>query len=131
ASEAQLDFPIVYTSATLRTATLKLEQPGTDVAPLFDTIVKRIPPPVVKPDDSLQILVLALAFDTYKGKMGIGKIHAGSLKRQQPIMRMTPAGERITGNASAVLAYQGLERVEIDSAISGDIVAVCGFDEVG
>jgi GTP-binding protein len=131
ASEKQLDFPIIYTSATLGTATLDLATPGTDIAPLFDTIVARCPAPTVRPDEPLQILVLALAYETFKGKMGIGKIHAGSIKPRQPILRMTPDGQKITGTATAVLAYQGLERVEIDGASSGEIVAVAGFDEVG
>jgi len=131
ASSAQLDFPIVYTSAVLGTATLDINTPGTDVAPLFDTIVARIPPPSVIPDDTLQILVLALAYDPFKGKMGIGKIHSGSIKRSQPLMRMAVDGTRQTGNALAILAYQGLERTEIESADCGEIVAVAGFGEIG
>ena len=130
ASSAQLDFPIVYTSATQATATLDPRQPGTDVAPLFDAIVARIPAPTVLPDEPLQILVLALAYDPFKGKMGIGKIHAGSLRRQQPVLRLTPDGRQEARTATTVLAYQGLERVEIESAASGDIVAVAGFDEI-
>ena len=130
ASSAQLDFPIVYTSATQGTATLDINQPGTDVTPLFDTVVSRIPPPTVLPDDPLQLLVLALAYDPFKGKMGIGKIHAGSLKKQQPLMRLAVDGSRQTGSALALLAYQGLERVEIESAQSGDIVAVAGFADI-
>jgi len=131
ASSAQLDFPIVYTCATQGTATLELARPGTDVTPLFETIVSRIPPPTVRPDEPLQLLVLALAYDTYKGKMGIGKIHAGSIRKAQPLLRLTVDGRQERANASAVLAYQGLERIETDSATSGDIVAVAGFDEVG
>ncbi len=131
ASPHQLDFPIVYTSATQGTATLDLANPGTDVVPLFETIVARIPPPSVMPDDSLQLLVLALAYDPFKGKMGIGKIHAGSIKRSQPLMRIAVDGTRQTGNASAILAYQGLERVETESAGCGEIVAVAGFADVG
>jgi len=131
ASSAQLDFPIVYTSATEATATLDLKTPGVDVAPLFETIIARIPPPTVLLDEPLQILVLALAYDTFKGKMGIGKIHAGSLKRQQPLLRLTPDGRQQAGVVTAVLAYQGLERVEIEAAEPGEIVAVAGFDEVG
>src|SRR3989338_8196568 len=131
ASSAQLDFPIVYTSATQGTATLNLQQPGADVAPLFDTIVARIPPPTVLPDEPLQILAPALAYDSFKGKMGIGKIHAGSIKRGQPLMRLAVDGRRETGNAMAVLAYQGLERVEIEAAEAGEIVAVAGFGEIG
>ncbi len=121
----------MYTSATEGTATLDLRQPGVDIAPLFETIIARIPAPTVLPDEPLQILVLALAYDSFKGKMGIGKIHAGSLTRQQPLLRLAADGHQQAGLATAVLAYQGLERVEIDVAQSGEIVAVAGFDEVG
>lgn len=131
ASSAQLDFPIVYTSATQGTATLDPHTPGTDVTPLFETIIARIPAPTVLPDEPLQILVLALAYDPFKGKMGIGKIHAGSIRRNQPLMRLAVDGSRQTGTALALLAYQGLERVEIESAESGEIVAVAGFAEIG
>ncbi len=131
ASSEQLDFPILYTSATQGTATLDLRKIGPDIAPLFETIIARIPKPKVLPDEPLQMLVLALAYDSFKGKMGIGKIHAGSLKRQQPILRLTADGQKQAGLATAVLAYQGLERVEIEAAESGEIVAVAGFDEVG
>ena len=130
ASSTQLDFPIVYTCATQGTATLEMRHPGTDLAPLFETITARIPAPTVLPDEPFQLLVLALAYDAFKGKMGIGKIHAGSLKRQQPLLRLGADGGRHAGVATAVLAYQGLERVEIDSAQSGEIVAVAGFDDV-
>ena len=131
ASSAQLDFPIVYTSATHGTATLDLRQPSTDVAPLFETIIAKMPPPTVVPDEPLQLLVLALAYDPFKGKMGIGKIHAGAIRRQQPLLRLSPDGRREVKPAMAVLAYQGLERVEIDSADAGEIVAVAGFEEIG
>ena len=130
ASSVQHDFPIVYTSAVQGTATLDPAKPGEDLAPLFATIVERIPAPHVLPDEPLQILVLALAYDTFKGKMGIGKISAGSLKTGQPILRLSPDGRREMGTAMALLAYQGLERVEIPSADSGEIVAVAGFGEV-
>ncbi|MBI3615375.1 MAG: translational GTPase TypA [Candidatus Omnitrophica bacterium] len=131
ASSAQLDFPVVYTCATLGTATLHLEKPGADVAPLFETILERIPAPNVLPDEPLQILVLALAYDSFRGKMGIGKIHAGTIRKNQPVMRCAAGGSRQTGTAAGIFAYQGLERVEIEAADSGEIVAVAGFDEVG
>ena len=131
ASSTQLDFPIVYTSATQGTATLDVRTPGADIAPLFETIIARIPPPTVVPDAPLQLLVLALAYDAFKSKMGIGKIHAGSLARQQPLLRMAADGRQLAGVATAILAYQGLERVEVDEASAGEIVAVAGFDEIG
>ena len=131
AASAQLDFPLVYTCATRGTATLDLRQPGEDLAPLFETIVARIPAPTVIPDEPFQLLVLALAYDSFKGKMGIGKIHAGSLSSRQPLVCLAAGGRRQEGVATALLAYQGLERVEIESAQAGEIVAVAGFDDVG
>jgi GTP-binding protein len=131
ASSAQLDFPIVYTSATQGTATRDVATPGADVSALFETVIERIPAPAVKPEEPLQLLVLALAYDPYKGKMGIGKIHAGSIRAQQPILRLTPDGRREAGTATAVLAYQGLERADVGGAECGEIVAVAGFQEIG
>jgi len=131
ASSAQLDFPIVYASGIQGVATLDMHQPGRDLEPLFETVVARIPPPTVVPDEPLQILVLALAYDSFKGKMGIGKISAGSIRKGQPLMRIAADGTRQTGTAMAILAYQGLERIEIDSADAGEIVAVAGLSEVG
>jgi len=130
ATSEQLDFPIVYTSAINGTATTDLHKPGTDITPLFDTILKRIPAPDVLPDEPLQLLVLALAHDSFKGKMGIGKIVGGSLRRGQSVMRVTREGDQQTRNVTALLAYQGLERLEIPDAQSGEIVAVAGFDEI-
>ncbi len=130
ASSQQLDFPIVYTSAILGTATLDLQRPGADIAPLFETIIARIPPPIAIPDAPLQILVLALAYDSFKGKMGIGKIHAGAIRRGQPLMRLSADGSRQRATAMAILAYRGLDRVEIEEAGCGEIVAVAGFEQV-
>ncbi len=132
ASSDQLDFPIVYTSATQETAALDLNRPGENLAPLFDTILAKIPAPTVASEEPLQLLVLALAYDPFKGKMGIGKIHAGSIRRGQPVVRLAAAGGGQTaGTATALLAYEGLERVEIESACAGEIIAVAGFSEVG
>lgn len=130
ATSEQLDFPIVYTSATARTATLDYNQPGTDIVPLFETIIERIPAPTVLPGEPLQVLVLALAYDSFKGKMGIGKIHAGSLRQGQKILRMSVDGGKEASTASAILAYKGLQRVEVPYAESGEIVAIAGFEEI-
>jgi GTP-binding protein len=130
ASSAQLDFPIIYTSGIRGTATLHMHEPGTDLTALFELIIQRVPPPTVLPDEALQILVLALAYDNFKGKMGIGKIAAGSIKRGQSIMRMAIDGSRETGQVLALLAYRGLDRVEIESAECGEIVAVAGLEQI-
>ena len=130
ASSRQLDFSIIYTSGLRGTATLDLHKPGTDMTPLFETIVQRIPAPAVAPDEPLQILVLALAYDTFLGKMGIGKVQAGGLRKGQPILRLGVGGRKESSTASALFVYQGLERVQTEAVASGEIVAVAGFSQV-
>ena len=86
ATDEQLDFPIVYTSAIKGIATLDVNKPGTDIAPLLDTVLAQIPAPAINADAPLQILVLALLYDSYKGKMGVGKVQSGSIARRQSVL---------------------------------------------
>ena len=97
---------------------------------LRDTILTRIPPPTAHPDQPLQLLVLALAYDDYKGKIGIGKIHAGSIRMGQPVMRITRDGALVPGVATAILAYEGLDRQAVETAVAGDIVGIVGLPDV-
>ncbi len=131
ASDAQLDFPIVYTSALQGTASLDPEKPGTDITPLLDTILGKIPPPAIGQDRPLQLLVLALAHDPYKGKMGIGKLLSSTLTKRQALVRIKTDGTLIPGKATDLLVFEGLERKEVDQVEAGEIVAVAGFPEIG
>src|SRR2546428_3427863 len=114
ASDDQLDFPIVYTSALQGTASLDPEKPGVDIAPLLDTILGKIPPPAIGQDRPLQLLVLALAHDPYKGKMGIGKLLSSTLTKRQALVRIKTDGTLIPGKATDLLVFEGLERKEVD-----------------
>ncbi|MGH7168579.1 MAG: GTP-binding protein, partial [Nitrospiraceae bacterium] len=131
ATNAQLDFPVVYTSAINGTATLDLNKPGTDIAPLLDAILEQIPAPAIHADAPLQILVLALAYDSYKGKMGIGKIQSGSIAKRQSIVQMRRDGTRTSGKVTDLAVFAGLERAEVDRAEAGEIVAVAGLPDIG
>jgi GTP-binding protein len=131
ASEEQLDFPIIYASALRGTATLDLKKPSQNIYPLLDVILEKVPPPVVKPDEPLQILVLALLQDSYKGKMGIGKIVSGSIEKGQSVALIKRDQNKVVGRVTSLLTYKGLEREEVEKADAGDIVAVAGFEEVG
>jgi len=131
ATDAQLDFPIVYTSAINGTATLDMKTPGTDIAPLLDTILERIPAPTINSDRPLQLLVLALAYDSYKGKMGIGKIQSGSIVRRQPLVHIRPDGSHVAGKATDLTVFAGLDRLVVERADAGEIVAVAGLPEIG
>jgi len=131
ATDTQLDFPIVYTSAINGTATLNLNKPGTDIAPLLDAILEQIPGPAIHADAPLQILVLALAYDSYKGKMGIGKIQAGSIAKRQSVVQIRRDGTQAPGKVTDLAVFAGLERAEVDKAEAGEIVAVAGLADIG
>ncbi len=131
ASDKQLDFPIIYASALKGTATVDMRLPSDNILPLLDAIIKHVEPPTVDPQAPLQILILALLGDYYKGKMGIGKITGGSLKVGDNALLAKKDGTRETSKIAAILTYEGLERTERESAVAGEIVAVAGFDDIG
>ncbi|OGR96593.1 MAG: GTP-binding protein TypA [Elusimicrobia bacterium RIFCSPLOWO2_01_FULL_64_13] len=131
ASEAQLDFPIVYTSAVNGTATLDLQKPCADIFPLLDTILQRVPEPEIHPDSPLQILTLSLFADAYKGNLGIGKITGGKIRVGDAVLACKKNGTRVPFRVMSLLTYQGLKRAEVREAFAGDIVAVAGLDEIG
>ncbi len=130
ATDTQLDFPIVYTSAINGTATLDVNKPGTDIAPLLDAILEQIPAPAIHADSPLQILVLALAYDSYKGKMGIGKIQSGSIAKRQSIVQIRRDGTQASGKVTDLSVFAGLERAEVEKAEAGEIVAVAGLPDI-
>ncbi len=130
ATDQQLDFPIVYTAAIKGTATLDIDKPGTDITPLLDTVLEKIPAPAINADAPLQILVLSLIQDLYKGKMGVGKIQSGSIARRQNVIVLGKDGAQFPGKVSDLAVYSGLERTDTERAEAGEIVAVAGLDEV-
>lgn len=130
ASDDQLDFPIVYTSALNGEATLDPAEPSTNLNPLFDAILDNIPEPESYPDDPSKMLVLALHYDDYKGQMGIGKLLAGSLTRNQAIVQIKPDGTRTNGKVVALTAFEGLERKDAERINAGEIVAVAGLPNI-
>jgi GTP-binding protein len=130
ATNEQLDFPIVYASAINGIATLDLNRPGTDISPLLDTILNQIPAPAIRANAPLQMLVLALAYDSYKGKMGIGKILAGSIAKRQTVAQMKRDGSQVNGRVAELAVFSGLERTEVDKAEAGEIVAVAGIPDI-
>ncbi len=130
ASDEQLDFPIIYASGIGGTASLDSHKPGTDLTPLFETIIDKIPAPKIDETQPLQILVLALAYDSYKGKQGIGRIYSGSIKKNQSIMQIAPDAAKFTGRAIDISVFQGLQKQSVDEASAGEIVSVAGLEDI-
>ena len=130
ANEAQLDFPIVYASALKGTATLDMKKPSDNIQALLELIVEKVPAPSGDMEDPLQILILALAQDSYKGRMGIGKITGGVIEKGKNALLVRHDAENVEAKVTTILVYSGLEQIEVETAYTGDIVAVAGFQEI-
>jgi len=129
ATDKQLDFPVVYASAINGTATLDMERPGTDMTPLFETIVNNVPAPNVDPEGHLQVQVSSLDYSSYVGAIAIGRITRGTLRRNTPVTVIDRDGNERDEKVLQVLGFHGLERVEVEQASAGDIVAFSGIPE--
>jgi len=130
ASEAQLDFPVVYTNGRVGTATLDLDKPGEDLRPLFDAIVQHVPPPMGSLDAPLQLLVANLDSSDYLGRIAIGRIFNGRVKIGDEIAICTPASEVRKAKVTKLYSFDGLKRIDIDSAAAGDIVCLAGISDI-
>ena len=131
ASDAQLDFPTVFTSATLGVAGLDPDRPAADMTPLLDLIVERVPPPDADTDSPFQMQVSTLDYSSYVGVMAIGRVRRGRLLPRAPVSVVNAAGEVRKGRVLEVLASKGLDRVQLPCASAGDIVCLTGVSEVG
>ena len=129
ASEHQLDFPVVYASALLGTATLDLSKPGTDMRALFETIIGRVPAPKGDPDGPLQLQISNIDYSSYVGRIGIGRIARGRIKPAQEIVVLHEGREPAKAKVGQVMGFRGLERIPMEEAAAGDIVLVTGVEE--
>ncbi|MET0391361.1 MAG: GTP-binding protein, partial [Polyangiales bacterium] len=129
ATDAQTDFPVLYTIATKGEAHLELGDDSSTLAPLLDTIVKRVPPPAGSLEAPLQMIVTNIGYDEYVGRLAIGKLMNGQLKQAQPVMRLLDGGQK-QEKIGNIFAFEGLTRVKRDVAGAGDVVAVSGMDDV-
>ncbi len=131
ASDEQADFPVIYASGVAGKAGHSHDlSEMTDVRPLFDSIVKYIPAPTIDMSKPLQMLTVNLAYDNYKGKIAIGRIYAGVLKKGMTVAHINREGVVKKGTLSSVMTFEGLGRVEAEAATPGDIVAIAGIDDI-
>ena len=128
-SADQLDFPVVYTSATEGTAAREMGTAGKDIGPLLDCILEEVPPPQIE-SGPFQMLVSNLDYDSHKGKIAIGRIWRGKVAAHDPVVCLTADGSSSHYEISEVLTYLGLKRLEVAEAGAGDIAAVAGVEKV-
>jgi GTP-binding protein len=129
ASDEQADFAVIYTNALTGQAGLTPEL-GPDLQPLFETILRHIPAPLVDPEAPLQILVANLGYDSYRGTTAVGRIFAGRVTAGQAIARMTLHDGILPERVRYLGVYQSLDRVDVESAEAGEIVAISGLDDI-
>jgi GTP-binding protein len=131
ATDEQLDFPIVYTSALNGIAGLDPSDMASDMTPLFEMIVNKVSPPKVDLDGPFQMQISALDYSSYVGVIGIGRITRGSVGPNQQIIVVDREGKQRRGKILQVMGFHGLERVETSKATAGDIVCITGVAELG
>jgi GTP-binding protein len=132
ATEEQLDFPVIFASGLNGWATLTQGAIGTDLAPLFNAVLKHVPPHEGDPQAALQLQICSLDYSTYVGRIGIGRINSGTLRPMQEVavyegVESTPRKARI----NQVLKFEGLERKQAEVAGPGDIVLINGIENIG
>ncbi len=132
ATEEQLDFPVIYASGLAGYSGLTEDVREGDMRPLFDAILKHVPQREDDPDGPLQMQVISLDYNTYVGKIGVGRINRGRLRAAQDVVvKFGPDGQPIKGRINQVLKFKGLEREQVEEAQAGDIVLINGIEDIG
>jgi GTP-binding protein len=127
ANDKQLDFPIVYASAINGSASLEIDQTDKDLTELFEVIVNEIPAPTSPIEDSFRMLTLNLQFDKFKGTMAVGRIDAGKIVKGMSVVRIDKAGNQTKNTITSLLRYSGMELIDTDELIAGDIAVIAGI----
>ncbi|MCJ7585055.1 MAG: translational GTPase TypA [Anaerolineales bacterium] len=129
ATDEQADFPVIYAQATSAQAGLTPDL-GPDLQPLFQAILRHIPAPKVDADAPLQMLVTMLGYDDYRGVTAVGRIFAGKIKVGQPLARLKLDGTNVPERARYLYVHQGLNKVEMEEASAGEIIALAGLEGI-
>src|SRR6266480_2822068 len=129
-TDKQLDFPIIYASAKNGFAMRELHENSEDMTPLFEAIVRHVPPPAVSPEPFFQMLVSNLDYSDYLGSIALGRIVSGLVNVGDSIVCVHRDGRRERAAVTGLFTYSGLEQVEIKHATAGDIIGLAGFEDV-
>jgi GTP-binding protein len=127
ADDDQCDFPYLFASGLEGYAKEDLAAEGVDMQPLFDAFLRHVPPPVGDPNQPLQLQVTTLDYSEYLGRIVIGKIHNGTIKVGQQAALITEKAEIVKAKVSKLMGFEGLKRIDLETASAGNIVAIAGF----
>src|SRR5918994_2179698 len=130
ADDETLDFPVLYASGRAGTASWKLEEPGKDINPVFEALMKHIPAPHGDPDKSLQIRISSIQYNDYVGRIGVGRIYNGRVKSGQQVALVKRDGTVVKTKIAQLQVFDGFGRKNAEESAAGDIVALIGLEEV-
>lgn len=130
ADDEALDFPVIYASGRAGTATWKIEEPGKDIKPVFDAILKHVPAPHGDADKPLQVQVTNIQYNEYVGRIGVGRIYNGKVKSGMQASIVKRGGEVVKSKLPQVQVFDGFGRKNVEEASAGDIVALIGLESV-
>jgi GTP-binding protein len=130
ATDEQVDFPTIFAIARDGLAKLSIEDEGKDLKPLFEQIIKTIPPPIAPVDGVLQVLVTNLDYDDYVGRLAIGKIFSGSIAVGDQVSLCKLDGSILKTRVSKLYTYEGLKKTPVEKASAGEIISIAGIDEI-
>ncbi len=130
ANEQQLDFPYIYAIAKQGVAITQLEDERVNLQPLLETIISKIPAPVADRSAKFRMLISAIDYNDYLGRIGIGKIQEGSVNVGEQITIVTREGDKTNAKISKLYVYENIKRIEVQTAYAGDIAAVAGMEDV-
>ncbi|QHT60323.1 translational GTPase TypA [Paenibacillus lycopersici] len=130
ANDEQLEFPVVYASALMGTASLNVEKQDENMQSLYETIIERIPSPTESVVDPLQFLVTLLDYNEYLGRIAVGRVNRGKIRQGQTVAVINREGVTKQARIEKLFGFQGLKRIEVEEAGAGDIVAIAGIREI-
>jgi GTP-binding protein len=130
AVDSQLDFPTIYCIAKQGIAKKELDDPSTTLEPLFESIIRAVPPPEGDLTGPFQLLVTSIDYNDYLGRLGIGRIHRGSIRLGAPLKVIRRDGAADNARVTKIYAFEGLKRVEVEGAEMGEIIAIAGMEDV-
>ncbi|MGL5982016.1 MAG: GTP-binding protein, partial [Cetobacterium sp.] len=130
ANDLQLEFPVVYASGKAGFAKKEMNDVSDNMQPLFETVLEHVEDPEGDNEKPTQFLITNIEYDNYVGKLAVGRLYNGMLKRNQEVMLIKRDGKQVKGKISVMYGYEGLKRVEIQEAYSGDIFCVAGLDNI-
>jgi len=130
ATDEQLDFPVIYAVARDGIAVMEPDDERVDITPMLDWILSEVRAVDQKLDEEFVFQPATLSYDSFLGRIAVGRVHSGKVKKGQTLTIMTPEGEKRKGKISKVFSFKGLERLEVEEGTGGDVIAIAGISDI-